>query len=348
MQHHYGPEAINCTLQDILKIKEQLGGITVLFMGDFCQTLPVIPKGSRAQIVNASLHRSRLWRNIEVLHLTQNMCLDRTPESNTFAQWLLSVGAGQAITQDGTIELYPTMCLPQNTVEGLIHAIYPDIAQGPKPDAFFLEHTILSSKNDTVDHLNQMILNTFPGELTVLISADKVNSCNSNEYPTEFLHSLKASGLPLSHLALKPGSPLMLLHDIDPSNSLCNGTWMVLLDIRPRVLKCCILGGDHAGKVAFIPRITLQPSDDNLPISLSCHQFPLRLTFVMTINKSQGQSIRNVSIDLCTPVFSHGQLYIALSRCTSPDRIKVLFPEQSDTIHTINIIYPEVLTGLIN
>jgi hypothetical protein len=348
MQHRYGPEAVNRTLQDLLKNKEQLGGITVLFVGDFRQILPVVPKGSRAQIVNASLRRSRLWRNIHVLHLTQNMRLDRTPQSDAFAQWLLTVGAGQAIAPDGTVELYPTMRLPENTVEGLIHAIYPDIAHGPKPDAFFLERTILSSKNDTVDLLNQMILDRFPGEQSVLISADKVNGRESNEYPTEYLHSLRASGLPLSHLALKPGCPIMLLRNIDPSNGLCNGTRMVLLDIRPRVLKCRILGGDHAGKVVFIPRITLEPSDGNLPIDLSRRQFPVRLAFVMTINKSQGQSIVNVGIDLRTPVFSHGQLYVALSRCTSPDRIKVLFPEHSDTNRTVNIVYPEVLTGLIN
>ena len=94
---------------------------------------------------------------------------------------------------------------------------------------------------------------------------------------------------------------------------------MVLLDIRIMVLRCCILGGDHA-----------------------------HLAFVMTINKAQGQSIINIGIDLHTPVFSHGQLYVALSHCTSEDRIKVLFPEDSDTTCTTNIVYPEVLAGLIH
>src|ERR1700683_331877 len=46
--------------------------------------------------------------------------------------------------------------------------------------------------------------------------------------------------------------------------------------------------------------------------------------------------------------FSHGQLYIALSRCTSSNRIKVVFPEDSHTTHTSNIVYTEVLAGLIN
>ena len=92
----------------------------------------------------------------------------------------------------------------------------------------------------------------------------------------------------------------------------------------------------------------MEPSEENLPINLSRRQFPVRLAFVMTINKSQGQSIVHVGIDLLTPVFSHGQLYVALSlSCTSANRIKVLFPNESDTTkYFVNVVYTEVLSGL--
>lgn len=72
----------------------------------------------------------------------------------------------------------------------------------------------------------------------------------------------------------------------------------------------------------------------------------MRLAFAMTINKSQGQSVQNVGLDLRTSVFSHGQLYVALSRCTSGDRIKVLLPEGNETRRTPNIVYKEILNGL--
>ena len=85
MQHRYGPEALDRTLRDLFRIDGQdinqvslLGGITFMFVSDFRQTLPVVPRGSRAQIVNASLHKSMIWRHVEVLHLTQNMHLDNT------------------------------------------------------------------------------------------------------------------------------------------------------------------------------------------------------------------------------------------------------------------------------
>jgi ATP-dependent exoDNAse (exonuclease V) alpha subunit len=105
------------------------------------------------------------------------------------------------------------------------------------------------------------------------------------------------------------------------------------------------LGGD--GKTVFIPRISIEPSDGDLHIPLSRRQFPVCLAFAMTINKSQGQSVQNVGLDLRTSVFSHGQLYVALSRCTSASRIKVLFPEKEKGTKTPNIVWDQILTGII-
>ncbi|KAF6137726.1 hypothetical protein GIB67_007200 [Kingdonia uniflora] len=81
---------------------------------------------------------------------------------------------------------------------------------------------------------------------------------------------------------------------------------------------------------------------DDLPFSMTRRQFPLRLALSMTINKSQGQSVKFVGIDLTTSVFSHDQLYLAFSGCTSPKRITVLLPP--DTANTtMNAVYPDVL-----
>src|SRR5258705_13479696 len=77
--------SIDHTIHDLFKNPKPFGGITMLFVSDFCQTLPVVPRGSRAQIINAPLRRSMLWRDIEVCHLIKNMHLDCTPESEAFA-----------------------------------------------------------------------------------------------------------------------------------------------------------------------------------------------------------------------------------------------------------------------
>ncbi|KIK73724.1 hypothetical protein PAXRUDRAFT_177639 [Paxillus rubicundulus Ve08.2h10] len=68
----------------------------------------------------------------------------------------------------------------------------------------------------------------------------------------------------------------------------------------------------------------------------------------MTINKSQGQSVQHVGLDLHTHVFSHGQLYVALSHCTHPHNIKVIFPQDQNSTKTTNVVFTEVLRGLID
>ncbi|KAF8290587.1 helicase, partial [Clavulina sp. PMI_390] len=62
----------------------------------------------------------------------------------------------------------------------------------------------------------------------------------------------------------------------------------------------------------------------------------------LTINKSQGQSVQWVGLDLCSPCFSHGQLYVALSRSTSPHRIKAILPSP-ESVSTKNVVYKSVL-----
>ena len=62
----------------------------------------------------------------------------------------------------------------------------------------------------------------------------------------------------------------------------------------------------------------------------------------MTVNKSQGQSLNFVGVDLRTPVFTHGQLYVALLRVTDISGLAVLLPRNGDGT-TANIVYPEVL-----
>ena len=68
----------------------------------------------------------------------------------------------------------------------------------------------------------------------------------------------------------------------------------------------------------------------------------------MTINKAQGQTVQHVGLDLHTPVFSHGQLYVALSRCTHPQCLKALFSDGQEGTKTTNIVWPEVYRGLEN
>ncbi|KXN92620.1 hypothetical protein AN958_02285 [Leucoagaricus sp. SymC.cos] len=156
----------------------------------------------------------------------------------------------------------------------LTNFIYPNI-QLPQPDQYFLDRTVLFSRNDEVDEINAAILEKFPGEKHVLMSADSIDLENADDnnyppYPIEYLNSLNVSGLPLA-----------------------------------KVLHCKIISGDarFANKEVMIPRIQLSPSAETLPIPLKRRQFPVRLALAMTINKSQGQLVKYVGINLQTSGF---------------------------------------------
>ena len=124
---------------------------------------------------------------------------------------------------------------------------------------------------------------------------------------------------------------------------------MVVLNVRRKVLQYRIISKDKRfrGKVVSIPRIRLSSNAETLPIPLKRLQFLVRLAFAMTINKSQGQSVEHVVINLQISVFLHEQLYVTFSRCILPLNISVLFPEQSqESRRTLNVVYKEVFNSI--
>ncbi|RDX80523.1 Pif1, partial [Mucuna pruriens] len=71
--------------------------------------------------------------------------------------------------------------------------------------------------------------------------------------------------------------------------------------------------------------MNLVPSDLGFPFKFLPRQFPICLCFAMTINKSKGQSLSKVGLHLAKPIFTHGQLYIVVSRVKSKKAWKFLF-----------------------
>ena len=123
----------------------------------------------------------------------------------------------------------------------------------------------------------------------------------------------------------------------------------LIRDIRTTVIRAELLTGTHRGSMVFIPRISLSPSDGSAAIQFSRYQFPIRPAFAMTINKAQGQTFERVGLDLLSSeCFSHGQLYVALSRVTHPKNLFILQNNIYNSPHEIgtranNVVYSEAL-----
>ncbi|XP_042757993.2 uncharacterized protein LOC111895117 [Lactuca sativa] len=343
-------EAVDRTMQDIIDEKLPFGGKIMVMGGDFRQVLPVVRRGTRAQIVDSSLRMSPLWASVKRLRLNINM---RAVNDPWFSNFLLRVGDGKEETLDESyIRIPDNMSIrytdKTKSVDALIDAIFPSLHSNGADSKFIISRAILSTKNESVDEINNKLIERFSGEQKVYYSFDEAEDDKNNLYPMEYLNSLNVSGVPPHYLRLKTGCPVILLRNIDPSNGLCNGTILICRAFQQNVIDAEIAVGQHAGKRVFLPRIPLCPSDDEMfPFKLKRKQFPIQLSFSMTINKAQGQTIPNVGVYLPESVFSHSQLYVALSRGISRVNTKVLVkPEKTfdnDGIYTSNVVYKEVL-----
>ncbi|KAG2706898.1 hypothetical protein I3760_05G123100 [Carya illinoinensis] len=211
-----------------------------------------------------------------------------------------------------------------------------------------MNRAILTPKNSYVDEINALLIHRFPGELKRYYSFDEAIDTSEQSIMEDFLNTLTPNGLPPHELLLKINCPIMLLRNINPSEGLCNGTRLICQAFDQNVIDAKIAVGHHSGKRVFIPRIPFLPNvDENSGFPFKRTQFPIRLSFAMTINKSQGQTLDFVGIYLPQPVFSHGQLYLALSRAKAASTVRILIrlvsTERSEKNCTKNIVYTELL-----
>ena len=190
-----------------------------------------------------------------------------------------------------------------------------------------------------MNNVNDQLLQLIPGEAYVYKSIDRtIDPEDAANYPIELLNSLEPPGLPPHTLKLKVGAPIMLLRNLVPPKQ-CNGTRFVIKALTPRLIEATITTGCGRGEVVLIPRTHLFPSGSTLPFNFRRSQFPVRLCFAMSINKSQGQTLSVAGLHLGESCFSHGQLYVGCSRVGSNEDAFAFAAGG----RAKNIVYKEVL-----
>ncbi|XP_026428486.1 uncharacterized protein LOC113324379 [Papaver somniferum] len=199
-----------------------------------------------------------------------------------------------------------------------IDVTFPNLVKNARYRDYMVNRALITPFNEYVEKLNDRVLSIFHGKEVLLYSLDYVDDDTHGTYQQEYLNNIAPGGLPSHILKLKISAPNMLFRNVDAKNGLCNGT-----------------------------RMSLEPPENlKLPYKFKRKQFPICLCFAFTVNKAQGQTIENTDIIFPEHVFSHGQLYVALSRGVSSSNTKVLVTKgtiaKNKGTYTKNVVYKEV------
>ena len=335
-------ESFDKTLRDLCDNDSLFGNKILLLSGDFRQTLPIIKFAKKEEIINSCIKFSYFWNDIKLFRLSKNL---RLSNNEVFANVLLKIGEDKIVkNNDNEILLDKNLIHQNNNLDDFLNYFFEEEHFKEGNDDYYIETAILAPLNEDVNTLNIKIMEKFisKNHFVKYYSTDSLSEeCQNMNISTEVLNKIDQSGLPSHELILKTGSIIILLRNINPNIGLCNGTRIKITRLYNHIILGKIITGKFKGNEVEITRITIR-SDPSCPIKFIRKNFPVRPAFVISINKAQGQTYQKVGIYLKNKIFSHGQLYVALSRCSDYEKIKIFF-EEENKITTNNVVYKEIL-----
>ena len=259
-----------------------------------------------------------------------------------FSDILLQLGEGRIPYDEldtHKITIPHDLATTLTTLDQLIAKVYDKLHEKFDDTQWLMERAILAPLNQSVYEINNILLYKFPGDIKIYRSIDSVKDEGSAvAYPTEFLNSFNPAGIPLHRLALKVGIPVMVIRNLAPG--IANGTRLIIKRMLTKCLETVIATGPRKGQIFIVPMISLTPNDTGLPFEFTRQQFPVKLCLSITINKSQGQTLKAVGLHLEEPCFSHGQFYVGCSRVSTNNNLYISTANNS----TKNVVYKEVLS----
>ena len=344
-----GPNQTEEPEPELDETKKHFGQATVIFAGDWRQILPVVPRGSRAEIVGSCLKKSHLWGHMIQLHMTENVRAQLAGgQVQQFAHQLLQIGNGRVETLPDTdfkIRLPDDLILPGQRLESLIDFVFGshDLhIRTPHGTKWITSRAIICPTNSAVDRVNRAVVkNLFGNRCTHLHASNSVTG-DGFLVQTEFLKSLTPNGFPPSHLPLAVGASVMLIRNLCPDGGHVNGSRYTVKAIHRKVLTL----ETPKKELFYLPRMRFI-TDGNYPFAFIRKQFPIRLAYAVTSNKSQGQTLDKAGLYMPSEFFSHGQLYVAMSRVGNPDHLRIV-PELGklrgfEGQYADNVVYEEVI-----
>ena len=371
MMHKVLLDSLDMTLRGLVDAEHAelpFGGKTVVLSGDFRQQLPVTKHANPCEIIASCAVYAKCWSHIHTLTLETNHRLADSAANAEFATFIDRVGRGVHDIADGTetsVELPARILLDTkpgqeegDRVDALIDWVYktppPSHADPAYLAKWLMSRRIVTPKNRTVDELNERIMDRFGGKQWTARSDDSMEhgeETAASAVSPEILHKQQPPGFPPHELRLQKGLPYMLTRNLDASLDLCNGTVVVVEDNDGMAVTVSVPGSRRitAGRTIRIPRILFIPGEDDCPFFFRRRQFPLQPAMACTINKVQGQSLERTGVYLPSGCFTHGQLYVALSRATDMNGIRVLVTDSKERTKTAteNTVFRSVIKAAL-
>ena len=288
-------ETVDRSLRETRKIDRPFGGITTVFSGDWRQCLPVVKRGNKAQILNRTFKKSKLWQYVKKYKLELNMRLKNIscPEEKEFHEWLLRVGDGREETfpeiGDDMIRIPEKLKSKSKNSKEFCQEIFPGLSetietafkeQQDRPEIlmdYLVRRAIISPANRDNGDITQICTDMVHNQpMMIYRSSDKMlNPTEALRFPIEFLNKVTLSGMPDHLLILKRGMPIMLLSNLDKRNGHANGSRYLVMDMSPKIIYALGIGETNRGKILLIPRILFQPKDKDIPFEMERRQFPV-------------------------------------------------------------------------
>ncbi|KAF7807163.1 uncharacterized protein G2W53_039324 [Senna tora] len=223
-----------------------------------------IKRGTRQDIVYATINSSYLWQYCEVLTLRTNMRIEsensecEVEKAREFSEWILRVGdgrIGEPNDEEVCIDISDEFLIngSNDPIGSLVDSTYPSFLENMSIDGYLQHRAILAPTNEIVERINDYMLALVPGEMKTFLSFDSPCTMGGDVdriddiHTSEFLNTITSSGLPKHELKLKVGVPVMLLRNIDQSTGLCNGSQLLITQLGNHVLEGKIISGTNSG-----------------------------------------------------------------------------------------------------
>ncbi len=289
------------------------GGVQMIFIGDLYQLPPVVISAEREifyhHYASPYFFDSRVFQGLEFefLELTR-VYRQHEPE---FVR-LLNQIRNNTVSPEALARLNSRVGVPLDS----------------RPDEPVIH---LTTRNEQAAKINNQHLRELPGQ-PFHFRARVEGSFNANFYPTDEL------------LTLKKGAQVMMLVN-DSADRWVNGTLGRVLDFvydpdtEQNLIEVQFTDRSRA-QVApfrweiFHFRFNEEKRQIESEVAGIFTQYPLRLAWAVTIHKAQGKTFERVVIDLGAGAFAPGQVYVALSRCTSFAGISLTRPVRAEDIFT--------------